>query len=137
MEVNNDSIFTQIAWVQLETPRSFVLHFKDKTNITKKFLLGKVIPFTEQTSKENSRVWVMQRVRVEVVSGPFLALNSMEITAPVKSMAVLSQWFQWGHGFRAWICVLPQANPAPINHTSVKLVRVNEEAFGPGRTAPS
>lgn len=33
----------------------------------------------------------MQEVRVEVLSGPFLALNSMEITAPVKSMAVLSQ----------------------------------------------
>lgn len=79
----------------------------------------------------------MQEVRVEVVSGPFLALNAMEITALEKSMAVLSQWFQRGHGFRAWICVLPQANPAPINHTSVKLVRVKEEGFGPGRTAPS
>lgn len=33
----------------------------------------------------------MQEVRVEVVSGPFLALNAMEITALEKSMAVLSQ----------------------------------------------
>lgn len=71
--------------------KSFVLQFKDKTNITKKFLLGNVIPSTEQTSKQNSRGRVMQEVRVEVISGPFLALNSMKITAPEKSMAVLSQ----------------------------------------------
>lgn len=64
----------------------------------------------------------MWEVRAEVINSPFLALNSTKITAPSKSMAVLSQLFQWGYGFHAWVCVLPQANPAPINHISVKLV---------------